>query len=1292
MNQKSIFKLAITLAVVASSILAGKNFLRDGNAPVASANFESSAVATAPLAAPALLAATRKDLLLHKPATEKSFAQFQDWVNRYSLASKSEKVLLESEGIKLAAARRQAMAALIRKNPERAIELTLPYGVRRTLPDSVVALLEERVAARGRLAVLGALAEPGKQSEVVATRRFVTIGDRKLEAYVYGWRLGEPSRGNIPLNGVAVNDAFALNENPVRILEPEEAKEVLTKATETICSISSQPSTINNQQIVADVGGQTVFFCSANHAVELKDRIVAAEGGGPDGGGASSASEVAASSYTEGQKKLILIRVDFTNLTGAPFSDSRAVSLISSLNDFYSEMSFGRASFALNGSGSDFTPTFRMPHPAEWYGTNDNFDQLRTDARSAANAAGYTLGNYNFDMICMGAVQGWGWSGLGYIGATGAWLRNSSSTGVAGHELGHNFGLNHANFWDTGGDSIIGDGTSIEYGDDYDTMGAGGAGINHFNSREKSYLNWLTTNEAFKVTSSGTYRIQAHDDPGSSGLRALKIARNSTTNYWVEFRQKFTGNKWMMNGAGLRWGQNGNQRTLLLDTTPGSPNGKNDSALVIGRTFSDDAAGVHITPVGKGGTSPESLDVVVNLGTFPGNFSPVVNLAASATNASTDTTLTFTVNASDSNGDTLAYNWDFGDGNFGTNGATVSKSWGSTGDYVVRCDVSDMKGGVGSRFVVVRIGSPSTFRISGTVATPNGVVQGVRVSVSSSIAAYTDSDGHYTIAGLSSGNYNVTAILDGFTFTNANFSNPVNVGPSAVNINFLDGGSDYFSTVKPTLTITSPAQNARVTNSVITIQGTTSDNSFVTNALFQLNGGDWSPVVTANNFANWSADSELTPGTNTILAIAFDDEGNVSPTNSVSLVLVQTAMLTVQTNGNGSVSPNYNGQLLEIGRSYSMTATPGAGYLFQNWSGDVQANTAKLTFIMQNNLALQANFVPNQFAAAAGTYNGLFSDDDGVSHESSGFFSAKVTSASKFTGKISMAGKNYSIGGQFNSTGKSTNLVLRAGLNLLTVELDCTVADQINGRVTDGNWSATLLADKALFNALTNPAPLAARYTMNIPGSDDTATSPGGNGFGAITVDAAGKISFKGTLADGTKISQKTLLSKDGHWPFYVSVNSGGGSIISWVTFANTDPKSFDGELVWTRHANPLAKFYPLGFTNQTGADGAQYIPPPLGDLVLDIGDGIVWFSGGNHTQTFSNNVTLGSDNKIINTSSNTFSMKLTVASGLFSGKATDPLTLQAISFKGALSQRDNAGHGFFLGTNQSGSVLFQGN
>lgn len=721
------------------------------------------------------------EILWRESVPEEAFARFKSWTERYLAAASDDRSRLMPEGIELATTRRAALKELIKADPERALQLTVPSGVRARLPDEIVALLEQPINARGKLAVLGVLAEPGRESEIEPTLRLATIGDREYHTYTYGERLGVPTRNNIALNGIAVDDLFALSENALRILDADEAARAEAAHPEAICSVTAQSARIVQTEVAAELAGEIVFFCRPEHAVEENARIVAADGGppSPDGGDAE------ASTWTEGQKKLLFIRVDFPDLVGVSLSDSGAVNLINSLNNFYSEMSYGRASFASNGLGSDFTPVFRMSHPAAYYGTNNYYNPLRTEARAAAAAAGYVLTNYNLDLICMGPVPGFGWAGLGYVGSAGAWLRNNFSTGVAGHELGHNYGLNHANHWNTGGASVIGPGSSTEYGDSFDTMGAASAGNNHFNARYKQYLNWLTTNEFLTVSTSGTYRVFCHDKTNVAGIRALKISKNSSTNYWVEFRQKFTSNRWLMSGAGLRWAQNGNQKSQLLDTTPGSPDGKTDSALVIGRTFADPDANIYITPIGKGGTVPESLDVVVNVGLFPSNQPPELSITASATNVATGEGVDFSAAATDADGDALAYYWEFGDATFGTNSPLAGKSWSSAGDYLVRCVVTDMKGGEASQWIIVRVGAPTTYRILGNIATVAAPVENARVYVSSTRMGYTDSDGNYAIVGLPAGAYTVAASLYNYTFAPANFTNTVSVGPDAAGIDFL---------------------------------------------------------------------------------------------------------------------------------------------------------------------------------------------------------------------------------------------------------------------------------------------------------------------------------------------------------------------------------------------------------------------------------------------------------------------------------------------------------------------------
>ena len=177
------------------------------------------------------------------------------------------------------------------------------------------------------------------------------------------------------------------------------------------------------------------------------------------------------------------------------------------------------------------------------------------------------------------------------------------------------------------------------------------------------------------------------------------------------------------------------------------------------------------------------MDVVVNIGTFVGNQAPTVSLGASVTAVATGVAVDFTATASDPDGDALSYAWNFGDKSFSTlNSPTVSKSWATAGEYRVQCIVSDMKGKTASSSLIIRAGSPTTFRVSGTITTGGLPLQGVRVTTSSR-DTYTDADGTYTLTGLAAGTYTLVTQLYGYTLTPTG-SATVAVGPSASGVDF----------------------------------------------------------------------------------------------------------------------------------------------------------------------------------------------------------------------------------------------------------------------------------------------------------------------------------------------------------------------------------------------------------------------------------------------------------------------------------------------------------------------------
>jgi hypothetical protein len=118
-------------------------------------------------------------------------------------------------------------------------------------------------------------------------------------------------------------------------------------------------------------------------------------------------------------------------------------------------------------------------------------------------------------------------------------------------------------------------------------------------------------------------------------------------------------------------------------------------------------------------------------------------------------------------------------------------------------------------------------------------------------------------------------------------------------------------------------------------------------------------------------------------------------------------------------------------------------------------------------------------------------------------------------------------------------------------------------------------------------------------------------------------------------------------------------------------------------------KILPLGLTNEIAASGSSFIRPAKNVRVLNFTNGIVSFSGGNLPQPFSMNVVLGANNKLTAAAGEKISWSVSSRTGLFSGKATDPNGGNRISFKGAVFQKMNFASGFFLGTTESGQVIF---
>lgn len=431
-------------------------------------------------------------------------------------------------------------------------------------------------------------------------------------------------------------------------------------------------------------------------------------------------------------------------------------------------------------------------------------------------------------------------------------------------------------------------------------------------------------------------------------------------------------------------------------------------------------------------------------------------------------------------------------------------------------------------------------------------------------------------------------------------------------------------------------------------------------------------------------------GVSHVSVYAADNAGHAA-TNTITVTVVPNPLagtLTLITNGSGTISPNLAAQALVVGNTYSVTAKPAVGNLFSGWSGDLVSSSPKLTFTLVSHMVLQASFIPDPLYLASGSYNGLFAEGAGVQVPSAGFFTASLTRGGKYSGKLKIAGGSYPISGKINFQCQATNHIKR-GTNLLTLVFQADQAGHLYGQVSQDSWLAPLEANRAGVHSKTSPAPQAGRYTLLLPGNPGDPILPEGHSYGTVNVSAGGLASLAGTLADGSKISQGITLSEDGSWPVYFPLDSGKGVLVSWQTFSSQLDTDFTGWMVWIKPANSAARFYPAGFEFQRSMFGQTYTLPAAGTSpVLNVASYIdVPFSGGNLPVNFENAITLGPGSTITNLSANKLSLTFSRATGIFSGKVTDPAANKTWAFGGAILQRDNVGYGFLTGTNKNGMV-----
>lgn len=288
------------------------------------------------------------------------------------------------------------------------------------------------------------------------------------------------------------------------------------------------------------------------------------------------------------------VLLNFSNLATKPFTASQVAQAVygetGSAKAFFEEESKGRVTI----TGSVFG-WYTIPSTT----ANCDWGTWTSQAKTAATAAGVDFAKYTHIVYIFPSASTCGFAGLGYVPGTVSVLNGNISVQVLTHELGHNFGLGHANSVDCYENDVkVAISTAANckeraYADPFSTMGNNA--LRHVHASQLGELGWLADTEKVIGAPGNTYTVSSYF--GTGAVKLVRIPRGDGSYFDLDFRtahgfDSFAAGSPAVSGVTIRlgWGTasptSSPIATQLIDTTPATAS-LEDAPLLVGRTLTD---------------------------------------------------------------------------------------------------------------------------------------------------------------------------------------------------------------------------------------------------------------------------------------------------------------------------------------------------------------------------------------------------------------------------------------------------------------------------------------------------------------------------------------------------------------------------------------------------------------------------------------------------------------------------------------------------------------------------------